>query len=212
MQTAHIDSQPPLIHLPASWSLGRTVDYSVTDAGSGLANVRVVITDPQERCPKAHWDEAPAGLDKLDPAGGTFESVIAWDGRWADGSLATSGEYLAWVKASDQAGNESMAAGRIRVEGKAAAASPLLPPWGEGNSTRTLSFQSRSLLPKGARPLLQKKPCTIESARWEQQQAYQRYRQGERAEPQPEKKSFWQQTKDWLQDKWRNSSIIPHRG
>ena len=32
------------------------------------------------------------GLDKLDPAGGTFESAIAWDGRWADGSLAIPGE------------------------------------------------------------------------------------------------------------------------
>ena len=40
-----------------------------------------------------------------------------------------------------------------------------------------------------------------ESARWEQQQAYQRYRQGEWAEPQPQKKSWWQKAGDWLQQK-----------
>jgi len=34
-----------------------------------------------------------------------------------------------------------------------------------------------------------------ESARWEQQQAYQRYRQGERADPQPQK-SLWQKVGD----------------
>jgi hypothetical protein len=35
-----------------------------------------------------------------------------------------------------------------------------------------------------------------ESARWEQRQAYQRYRQGEWAESQPQKKSLWQRTID----------------
>jgi hypothetical protein len=39
-----------------------------------------------------------------------------------------------------------------------------------------------------------------ESARWEQQQAYQRYRQGEWAEPQPQK-SLWQKAGEWLQQK-----------
>jgi hypothetical protein len=39
-----------------------------------------------------------------------------------------------------------------------------------------------------------------ESARWEQQQAYQRYRQEERADPQPQK-SLWQKAGDWLQQK-----------
>ena len=40
-----------------------------------------------------------------------------------------------------------------------------------------------------------------ESARWEQQQAYQRYRQGEWADPQPQKKNLWQKAGDWLQQK-----------
>jgi|GEM_PF-4715605 len=39
-----------------------------------------------------------------------------------------------------------------------------------------------------------------ETARWEQQQAYQRYRQGERAEPQPQK-PWWQKAGEWLQQK-----------
>ena len=39
-----------------------------------------------------------------------------------------------------------------------------------------------------------------ESARWEQQQAYQAYRQGEWAEPQPQK-PWWQKAGDWLQQK-----------
>lgn len=71
-----------------------------------LSSVRVVITDPDERYPKVHWGEAPAGT--------AFESLIEWDGRWADRSQAQPGEYLAWVKTAHQAGNESFAVGRIR--------------------------------------------------------------------------------------------------
>jgi len=36
------------------------------------------------------------------------------------------------------------------------------------------------------------------SARWEREQAYQAYRQGERAEAQPEKQSLWRQAGDWF--------------
>ena len=39
-----------------------------------------------------------------------------------------------------------------------------------------------------------------ESARWEQQQAYQAYREGEWAEPQPQK-PWWQKAGEWLQQK-----------
>ena len=44
-----------------------------------------------------------------------------------------------------------------------------------------------------------------ESARWEQQQAYQRYRQGERAEPQPQN-PWWQKAGDWLADRVDNAA------
>ncbi|MFO3796722.1 MAG: hypothetical protein ACK8QZ_05470, partial [Anaerolineales bacterium] len=42
-----------------------------------------------------------------------------------------------------------------------------------------------------------------ESARWEAQQAYQHYRQGEWADPQPtsQPKSFWQRAGEWVQQK-----------
>ncbi|NOY98659.1 MAG: hypothetical protein GXP40_05580, partial [Chloroflexi bacterium] len=107
--TLNVDTTAPVIDLPSSWTLGRTVGYKVQDGGSGLAVVRVVIEDEDERYPKVAWQETVSGA--------TFSGEIAWDGRWKNGTIAPPGEYYAWVKASDRAGNEGMRYGKITVAG-----------------------------------------------------------------------------------------------
>ena len=74
-----------------------------------MANLRLVIEDEDERYPKVDWEE---GL-----SGEKFKGEIAWDGRFKDGTPATpGGEYYAWIKVTDSAGNEIMQAGQIIVE------------------------------------------------------------------------------------------------
>ena len=104
-----VDTIPPAIDLPASWILGQTVPFKLQDDGSGLAGLRVVIEDEKERYPKVTWDD---GL-----SGNKFKDAIVWNGRFKDGSQAPpDGEYYAWLKVTDNAGNESMQAGQIIVE------------------------------------------------------------------------------------------------
>jgi murein DD-endopeptidase MepM/ murein hydrolase activator NlpD len=102
-----VDAVGPTIDLPASWELGQTAKYTVKDGGSGLARVRVVIEDDDERYAKVAWNESPGG--------NIFKGEIEWDGRFKDGAPAPPGTYLAWVKAKDQAGNESVKLGEIVV-------------------------------------------------------------------------------------------------
>ena len=106
-QNVFVDSLPPEIDMPPAWKLGHTVEFYVQDLQSGIANVRVVVADEHERFPKVSWNE--------DITGATFNGEINWDGRWKDRSLAIPGEYFAWVKVTDQAGNEGRRYGLVKV-------------------------------------------------------------------------------------------------
>ncbi len=109
LQRLNVDTILPVIDLPASWTLGQIAAFKLQDDGSGLAGLRLVIEDEDERYPKVAWDE---GL-----SGNKFQDEIAWDGRFKDGSQALpGGEYHAWLKVTDNAGNESMQAGQIIVD------------------------------------------------------------------------------------------------
>ncbi|MGB7876762.1 MAG: Ig-like domain repeat protein, partial [Anaerolineales bacterium] len=107
-QQLQVDTIPPVIDLPKSWSLGQATTFKVQDDGSGLANVRLVVEDEDERYPKVTWIEQLSSYK--------FKGEIDWNGRFKDGQLAPpGGEYYAWVKVRDAAGNESMQAGQIIV-------------------------------------------------------------------------------------------------
>lgn len=109
LQGLSVDTIPPVIDLPASWTLGQIAPFKLQDDGSGLAGLRLVIEDEDERYPKVAWDDNLSG-DK-------FRDEIAWDGRFKDGSQASpGGEYYAWLKVTDNAGNESTQAGQIIVD------------------------------------------------------------------------------------------------
>ncbi|HEX2994980.1 MAG TPA: Ig-like domain repeat protein, partial [Anaerolineales bacterium] len=107
MQKFNVDTIPPTIDLPSAWRLGKDVDYSVRDEGSGLASVRIVIEDENEKFSKVTWDR--------DASGKSYASHIDWNGEFKDKTVAPPGTYQVWVKAKDVAGNERFAMGKIIV-------------------------------------------------------------------------------------------------
>jgi hypothetical protein len=102
-----VDTLAPEIFVLESWTLGESSEYLVQDFGSGLAFLRVVIEDEDERFAKVAWNE--------DVMGEKFKGYIDWDGIFKDGTVAPPGMYFAWIKASDIAGNEYVALGGIIV-------------------------------------------------------------------------------------------------
>lgn len=106
LQGLRVDTIPPVIDLPAFWLLGQTIPFKLQDDGSGLSGLRMVIEDEDERYPKVTWKE--------ELSGNKFKDEIAWNGYFKDDNLAPpDGEYYAWLKVTDNAGNENMQAGKI---------------------------------------------------------------------------------------------------
>ncbi|MCC6298613.1 MAG: Ig-like domain repeat protein [Anaerolineales bacterium] len=107
LQEFFVDSLAPVIDLPVQWEVNDTIIYKVQDDGSGLASLRVVIEDEDERFAKVAWNE--------DVSGAKFKGEIVWDGIFKDGTAAPAGTYLVWVKAQDLAGNERVGLGMVTV-------------------------------------------------------------------------------------------------
>ena len=107
LQEFHLDSIGPFIEIPSSSPLGETIRYKVQDDGSGLASLRVVIEDEDERFAKIAWNEEVSGAK--------FSGEIEWDGKFKDGTVAPPGTYLVWIKSSDLAGNGSIGLGQVIV-------------------------------------------------------------------------------------------------
>lgn len=106
-QEFFIDTLPPAVDIPSSWEVNETIEYSVQDDGSGLSELRVVVEDEDEKYAKIVWI--------MDVSGSKFKDEIVWDGKFKDGTVAPPGEYLVWIKVSDQAGNERFGLGRVTV-------------------------------------------------------------------------------------------------
>ena len=107
VQEFYVDATAPAIDLPSSWEVNKTIAYAVQDNGSGLATLRIVIEDEDEKYKKVAWDE--------DVSGDKFKGEITWNGKFKDGTIAPPGEYLVWIKAKDKAGNERFGLGRVIV-------------------------------------------------------------------------------------------------
>jgi len=107
LQDFFVDTIAPTVDLPASWELGNNIFYEVVDDGSGLAALRFVIEDEDERYAKVTWNKTPSGSN--------IEGQIDWDGVFKDKTVAPPGTYLAWIKARDQAGNEHFQLGKVIV-------------------------------------------------------------------------------------------------
>ena len=107
IQEFYVDAMAPEIDIPSSWEVNKTIGYNIQDDGSGLAALRIVIEDEDEKYKKIAWDE--------EVSGGKFKGEITWNGKFKDGTVAPPGEYLVWIKAKDMAGNERFGLGRVVV-------------------------------------------------------------------------------------------------
>ncbi len=86
---------------------GNETIHKIQDDGSGLSALRIVIEDEDEKYAKVAWNESVSG--------NKFKGEITWDGKFKDGTIAPTGEYLVWVKVTDTAGNERIGLGKVIV-------------------------------------------------------------------------------------------------
>ena len=107
LQQFYVDTIAPSIDLRTSWELGTNVPYGVQDNGSGLAALRLVIEDEDEKYAKVAWDQTVSGV--------SVSHHIDWNGQFKDKTVAPPGTYLVWLKASDIAGNERIKLGKVIV-------------------------------------------------------------------------------------------------
>jgi hypothetical protein len=107
LQEFYVDTIAPSIELPTSWELGKKAHYGVQDHGSGLADLRLVIEDEDERYAKVALN--------MPVSGATYSKDINWNGEFKDKTVAPPGTYLVWLKASDLAGNERVKLGKVIV-------------------------------------------------------------------------------------------------
>jgi hypothetical protein len=94
-----VDARGPRIDLPENWNIWDIAAFAVRDGESGLAQVEVILSDPQGRWPQV--------TRTYTPTGSRYDGQIGWNRRFADGTLAPEGQYRVTVKASDLAGNFS---------------------------------------------------------------------------------------------------------
>jgi hypothetical protein len=106
-QVIKVDTVAPFIDMTNEVNLGGTVYYGLEDYGSGLAQYRSVIEDDDEKYQKIVW------LEQL--SGNKFEGQIRWDGRFKDGTFASSGEYFITLKITDVAGNKTIRSAIVHV-------------------------------------------------------------------------------------------------
>lgn len=106
-QSFSVDTTAPVITLPTSWKVNENINCTIQDVGSGLSALRVVIEDGNEKYAKV--------VQTISISGSAYAGDIQWDGRFADGTDAPPGDYHVWIKASDEAGNESFTLGIVTV-------------------------------------------------------------------------------------------------
>jgi hypothetical protein len=89
--TLVVDNGPPSVSITERWWIWESGILKVSPNHLPIASVKVTISDPQNR-----W---PALVLNFDP--GKIPDSISWDRRFADGTLAPSGEYTVKAVACD---------------------------------------------------------------------------------------------------------------
>lgn len=89
--TLAVDNGPPSVSITERWWIWEAGELKVSPNHFPIASVQVTIRDPQNR-----W---PAVVLNFDPDKGT--DSISWNRRFADGTLAPSGEYPVVAVACD---------------------------------------------------------------------------------------------------------------
>lgn len=118
LTTLVVENQPPSIAIQESWFVWESGWLHVQEKeGSPLENVSIIIRDPQGRWDDLVWsyprDKVPA--------------EIRWDGHFAEGVLASVGEYEVIARARDIYGRQASDRGVIVVPLVSAATATLTP-------------------------------------------------------------------------------------
>jgi hypothetical protein len=96
---------PPAVSLTEHWWIWESGVLHVTPKTYPIASVMLTISDPQDR-----W---PAVTLEIDPR--KESELVVWNRRFADGTLAPSGEYPVQVRVCDDHNLCANAVGRISV-------------------------------------------------------------------------------------------------
>ena len=100
-----VDNGPPAVSITERWWIWESGQLKVSPSHFPIANIQVTIRDPQNR-----W---PAVVMDLNSNKVSFP--VFWDRRFADGTLAPSGEYLVLAVACDVNGLCGRDTGRIVI-------------------------------------------------------------------------------------------------
>lgn len=96
---------PPAVSLTEHWWIWESGVLQITPKTYPITSVKLTISDPQKR-----W---PAVTLEFDPR--KESELVIWDRRFADGTLAPSGEYPVQVRVCDDHSLCGSAVGRISV-------------------------------------------------------------------------------------------------
>lgn len=96
---------PPTVSLTEHWWIWESGVLHIIPKTYPIVSVKLTISDPQDR-----W---PAATLEIDPS--KESEVVIWDRRFADGTLAPSGEYPVQVRVCDDHNLCANAAGRISI-------------------------------------------------------------------------------------------------
>jgi len=123
--TLTVDNAPPAMSITERWWIWETGTLKVSPNHFPIASIQVTIQDPQKR-----WKEVVLDFDP-----GKSSYIVKWDRRFADGTLAPTGEYPVLAVACDVNGLCGQDAGRIMIP-EMATSTATLPP--SPTATKTL--------------------------------------------------------------------------
>ena len=103
--TPTMTAMPPAVSLTEHWWIWESGVLHITPKTYPIASVKLTISDSQNR-----W---PAVTLEIDPR--KESELVIWDRRFADGTLAPSGEYPVLVRVCDDHNLCANAAGRISI-------------------------------------------------------------------------------------------------
>jgi len=130
--TLTVDNGPPAVSITERWWIWESGQLKVSPNYFPIANVQVTIRDPQN-----HW---PAVVMNFDPNKISFP--VKWDRRFADGTLAPSGEYPVLAVACDVNGLCGRDTGMIVIPMMATSTATLTP---SPTATTTLTPTATSI-------------------------------------------------------------------
>jgi len=156
--TLLVDNFPPHVKITDSWWIWESGEFIISSNNFSIGEIKVTISDPMNR-----WPAVKFSYDT-----DTTLANITWDRRFADGTLAPSGNYHATVLACDIYGNCASDRGVIKVPFLAP-----IPPTATPMSTMPPTPVSTMTMPPSPVPQVQSvipQATNVEATQPEQEQ------------------------------------------